>query len=137
MKEFHGAKLAILSRNRIVTILRDDRVDIPWPNHWDLPGGGREGFETPEACVLRETREELGLILSPSDLHWCASHRARPGRTVWFFVSEQPDFRPEAVRFGNEGQEWRLARIDWFLGRNNAIDHHKLQLRAYLQDRIP
>ncbi|WP_366141375.1 hypothetical protein [uncultured Shimia sp.] len=38
--DFHGAKLALFVRSRLVTILRDDKPDIPWPAHWDLPGGG-------------------------------------------------------------------------------------------------
>ena len=58
---FLGAKLALLVGDRIVTILRDDIPTIPWPGHWDLPGGGREGDETPETCVLRELEEELAI----------------------------------------------------------------------------
>ena len=32
---------------------------------WMLPGGGMEDGETPEACVIRETEEETGLIVRP------------------------------------------------------------------------
>ena len=54
---FDGAKLALFLGKDLVVILRDDKPDIPYPAHWDLPGGGREGAETPEACALRETYE--------------------------------------------------------------------------------
>ncbi len=40
--DFHGAKLAVLSKGQVLAFLRDDRRDIPWPGMWDLPGGGRE-----------------------------------------------------------------------------------------------
>ena len=68
--EFSGAKLALFLGQELLVILRDDRPDIPYPGHWDLPGGGREGDETPQACVLRETQEEVGLKLTENDLGW-------------------------------------------------------------------
>ena len=40
--EFSGCKIALLCDNRLLTILRDDISTIPWPNMWELPGGGRE-----------------------------------------------------------------------------------------------
>lgn len=132
MQDFHGAKLAILTGNRIVTILRDDRPGLPWPGFWDLPGGGREGKETPEACVLRELDEELGLRLTLADLHWRMEAFTPEGLRVWFFVSEQGDFDPQTVQFGDEGQDWRLAEIDWFLADPGVIPRHRDRLRTYL-----
>ncbi len=131
---FHGAKLAILAGDHIVTILRDDIPTIPWPNHWDLPGGGRESDETPVACVLRELNEELGLTLTPQDLTWLRRYPSEPNY-VWFFVAECPDFDPEEVNFGDECQEWRLASIDWFLTNPKTISTHKKRLSDYLSAR--
>ena len=45
--EFSGCKIALLRDDKLLTILRDDISTIPWPNMWELPGGGREGEETP------------------------------------------------------------------------------------------
>lgn len=135
MSDFHGAKLAILAGSRIVTILRDDIPGIPWPGHWDLPGGGREGAETPEACVLRETREELGLDIDPADL----CHRSsmlRNGATIWFFVTEQGKFDQSRIQLGAEGQAWKLAPIDWYLRQPKAIPHHCRSLLTYLETRV-
>jgi 8-oxo-dGTP diphosphatase len=134
MSAFYGAKLAILTGDRIVTILRDDVPHIPWPGHWDLPGGGREGSETPEDCVLREVYEELGLSLSASDLHWRLEAFTPSAERVWFFVSEQPDFDPEMVRFGNEGQEWRMVSLAWFLKEPSVIPRHQERLSIYLEN---
>ncbi len=131
---FNGAKLAILVGDRIVTILRDDRPDIPWPAHWDLPGGGREGEETPEACVLRELQEELGVTLAKDDLLWGMSELSQ-GSAIWFFVSEQPNFECSTVQFGDEGQMWKLAPIDWYLEHPKSIPTQKARLRAYLDQR--
>ena len=52
--DFVGAKAALFCGGRLLTHLRDDRPGLPWPAMWDLPGGGREGAETPEQCLLRE-----------------------------------------------------------------------------------
>jgi ADP-ribose pyrophosphatase len=84
--DFLGAKLALFLGDQLLVIRRDDRADIPFPNHLDLPGGGREGAETPEACVLRETREEVGLILTKDALVWGRSY-VRPRGTAWFFAA--------------------------------------------------
>lgn len=131
---FLGAKLALLVGDRIVTILRDDIPMIPWPGHWDLPGGGREGDETPEACVLRELEEELDLRLEERQLTYKVSG-SRKGRDVWFFATELPDFDESAVIFGGEGETWRLASIDWFLNEAHAVPHQKDNLRTYLDNR--
>jgi 8-oxo-dGTP diphosphatase len=131
---FLGAKLAILTGDSIVLILRDDDPAIPWPNHWDLPGGGREDGETPEACVLRELREELGLAYTPQDLLWKMPSPAEGG-TVWFFVSEKPAFDPGQVTFGNEGQLWRLAPLDWFMTKARTLPRHRERLACYLETR--
>ena len=37
--EFTGCKIALICDGQILTILRDDKEDISWPNMWELPGG--------------------------------------------------------------------------------------------------
>ncbi|KKQ41694.1 MAG: Hydrolase, NUDIX family [Microgenomates group bacterium GW2011_GWC1_37_8] len=34
-------------KNKILLFLRDNIRTIPYPNHWQLPGGGVEKGETP------------------------------------------------------------------------------------------
>jgi 8-oxo-dGTP diphosphatase len=50
-------------QNRLLIYLRDDKPDIPFPNHWDFFGGHLEDGETPEQALVREVREELGVEL--------------------------------------------------------------------------
>lgn len=50
----------ILEANGRVLICRR-RADQPHPLKWEFPGGKIEGDETPEAALIRELREELGI----------------------------------------------------------------------------
>jgi 8-oxo-dGTP diphosphatase len=49
---------------RLLVYLRDDKPDIPFPNHWDFFGGHVEEGETPETSLVREVKEELGIDLT-------------------------------------------------------------------------
>lgn len=133
---FHGAKLAILVGDQVVTLLRDDLPNLEFANHWDLPGGGRENGETPQQCVLRELYEELGIVFAPSDLHDGFECQNASG-TSWFFVSNQGDFDAHRVRFGNEGQSWKLAKTEWFLNEARSVPILAARLRNYLEKGHP
>lgn len=42
--------------------LRDDNSDIPYPDYWDLIGGGKEGEEDSLTTIKRECLEEIGSL---------------------------------------------------------------------------
>ncbi|WP_306113008.1 MULTISPECIES: NUDIX hydrolase [unclassified Roseovarius] len=128
---FHGAKLALFIGDDLAVILRDERRDIPWPGHWDLPGGGREGQESPEACALRELREELGLQLAVCDLHYARAYH-RDGHVFWFFVARMPAVLVDDVIFGAEGQLWKLMPAAEYLSHTKAVPQFQTRLRDYL-----
>jgi 8-oxo-dGTP diphosphatase len=59
------AQVLLFDRDRKLLIyLRDDKPDIPFPNHWDFFGGHVEEGETPEGAMVREVKEELGIELT-------------------------------------------------------------------------
>ena len=121
---FHGAKLWLTLDGTMLTYLRDDRPGLPFAAHWDLPGGGREGGESPLACALREMEEEFGLVLDPATLTGRAfrSH-ADPAMRSWLFAGPIDAAQLAAIRFGDEGQEWRMMPVDDYLAHPRAIAH--------------
>ncbi len=54
----------IIRRNGKI-LLAKRRDDCPWqPNRWEFPGGKIEEGESPEECLMREIKEELGIDIT-------------------------------------------------------------------------
>lgn len=128
--DFVGAKAAFFCQGQVLTCQRDDLPGLPWAGLWDLPGGGREGDETPEACLLRELSEEFGLALAADRLIW---RRVFPSmldaaRASVFFGGRLTVDEIASVRFGDEGQGWRLMPVAEFLSHPGAVP--EMQRRA-------
>ncbi len=137
-EDFSGAKLAALHAGGLLTYRRDWRDDIPFPGRIDLPGGGREGDESPADCALRELAEEFGLVVPAARVHYLRRYdqswnMARPS---WFLAVQLSAAELAAVAFGDEGEDWQLMPLDRFLGHGEAIPHLQLRLRDYLGDRV-
>lgn len=128
--DFVGAKAAFFCGASVLTYQRDEKPALRWPGLWDLPGGGREGQESPEDCLLRELWEEFGLVLTPDRLVW---RRLFPSmldasRASVFFGGWMTPDEIAAVRFGDEGQRWELMPVEGFLGHPQAVP--EMQRRA-------
>lgn len=130
---FHGAKLALLTERHVVTLLRDERPEIDHAGCWDLPGGGREGAEDPLDCVLRETREELGVALSRCHVIW-GRRFERGGLGFWFFAAKVEDDLLRDIQFGDEGQGWAAMTPEQFLCHPKTIAHFQDRLRLCLDE---
>ncbi|HCQ64074.1 MAG TPA: DNA mismatch repair protein MutT [Rhodobacteraceae bacterium] len=131
--DFVGAKIVLLIGDRLLTLLRDDIATISYPGWWDMPGGGREGGESPEACVLRETREEFGLVLDEAVLAWRAVFDSpTTGGQAFWFAAQLPAGAERDIAFGDEGQGWLLMSPEAWLAHPRAIPHFKSRVRAGL-----
>lgn len=134
--DFVGCKAALICGDALLTYLRDDKPGLPWPAMWDLPGGGREGNETPEDCLLRELHEEFGLLLPPERLIW---RRVWPSmmdgaRPSVFFAGRITTAEIEAIRFGDEGQYWQMMAVADYLGHARAIPELQRRVAVALPD---
>lgn len=78
---------------------------------WEFPGGKIESGETPEECLIRECREELGVTIKPKKLIRTVEYEY-PGITVniYFFSCELVNGEPECIEH-NDIQWLSLDRI--------------------------
>ena len=133
---FAGSKLLLFVGEKLVVLLRDDKPDIPFPGYWDFPGGGRENNESPKACALRETEEEIAVALHEEDLIW-AREFVREGIPSWMFAAHLPSEAATALRLGDEGQALELMSPAEYLAHPKAIPRFQDRLRVYLAERGP
>lgn len=131
---FHGAKGAILIGGRLLVTLRDDHPWITCPGLWDLPGGGREGDESPRETLAREVMEEVGLGLDGAEWLWERAFPSgtHPGATSWFFVLRLPAEAEGRIALGDEGQGWDLVAPEAFVAMADAVPFLRDRVRAWL-----
>lgn len=133
--DFKGAKIALICDGHLIAYQRDDKADIPFPDMWDLPGGGREMDETPMDCALRETWEEFGIRVDRSSVVWERYYPAeRPDAPGSYFHVAHLDGGFGTVAFGDEGQRWEIMSIARFLDHPHVVGHLKVRLRHYLSE---
>ncbi len=63
MKRQGASIIFVNDKNQVLLFLRDDKPEIPYPNMWDVLGGHVDQDETPEECIIRETKEEIDFEL--------------------------------------------------------------------------
>jgi len=125
--DFQGCKIALIC---------GDKDDIPCPNMWELPGGGREGNESPFECAAREVYEELGIHLDEDCLLWSKIYPSvifKDKQSV-FMVGQLRQEQFDNITFGNEGQAYKLMPIEEFLKSKQAVPQLQGRLRDYLEE---
>ena len=136
ISDFTGCKIALFCGDKLLTILRDDKTSIPWPNMWELPGGGREGDESPFECAAREVYEELGIYLNENCLLWSKVYPSMlfEGRQSVFMVGQISQGQFDNIVFGDEGQGYKLMPIEEFLGSDKVVPQLQDRVRDYLEE---
>ena len=101
------AGAGILFRNsasQVLLLLRDNKSTIPFPNCWDIPGGMIDPGESPEECVVREMREEIGKSISNPRLFRVYEQPQQTDHVFW----QRAEIEISQVKL-TEGQ-----RLKWF-----------------------
>lgn len=95
-------------------IERDGRVLIAkrkkgwrFAGKWEFPGGKIEPNETPEECLRRELREELGIETEIGDF-FCSSTHAYPHATVQLLVYQAFHVSGEYTLHDHQEIRWVL-----------------------------
>lgn len=115
------AALAVIERRGRYLICRRRQGDF-LGGYWEFPGGKREPGESWEACVRREAREELGVVVRVRGLCW--SRRARGA----------PRAKPVASRLRPCGATSRArahGRRPWAASRERAEGGGHVRFKAF------
>lgn len=136
--EFTGCKIALFCGDKLLTILRDNKPTIPWPNLWELPGGGREGDESPFECVAREVYEELSIQLSKDDIVWSRIYPSMldENKKSVFLVGKLAQEQFNSIVFGDEGQGYKLVRLEEFLASDRVVPQLQERVRDYVEESL-
>ena len=135
ISDFTGCKIALFCGDKLLTILRDDKSNIPYPNTWELPGGGRGGDESPFECVAREVYEELGIHLTEDCLLCSKVYPSMlfEGKESVFLVGKLAQEQFDKIVFGDEGQGYKLMSVEEFLGSDKVVPQLQDRVREYVE----
>ena len=133
ISDFTGSKIALICGDKVLTILRDDKENIPCPNMWEFPGGGREGNESPFECAAREVYEELSIHLTEDCLLWSKVYPSMlfADKQSVFLVGQLTQNQFDNITFGDEGQGYQLMNVKEFLSSSQVVPHLQERLKDY------
>lgn len=135
--DFHGAKGLVFFGDKLLVYRRDDKTS-DYPGYIDLPGGGREGLESPWQTFQREIKEEFGLDIKHNDIHFSCTipSELAPDRKSFFLVAKLPAQRARDIVLGNEGLGWRLLTPQEFISHPDGISRQQQRVEAYINGQL-
>lgn len=135
--DFNGTKGLVFFGDKILTYRRDYKTDNK-PGCIDLPGGGREGEESPFETFRREIEEEFGITISMEDIIFSNTVQSiiEPNKKSYFMVTRSLLFKSENIIFGNEGTEWMLITPEEFIKRPDGIERQQKRVEKYLERKM-
>jgi len=129
VKTQRSATIGIFHNNKVLLLKRGSTA--PWqPNKYCLPGGGKDGDESLEQTVRRETLEETGLLLD-SLVSCTISYKNNSSKVV--FASRI--FNPNVI-LNYEHSEYFWASYDEILNlyRNKNLVPYLITTLGYFKD---
>lgn len=132
--DFNGAKGLVFLGDKILTYRRDFKTN-KYPGCIDMPGGGREGNESPFETFKREVNEEFGININENDILFSCSFRSfdDPTKISFFITTKQLKYSEADVLFGDEGTGWQIMTPDEFIHRADGIDRQQMRVKNYLK----
>ncbi|MCC7436298.1 NUDIX domain-containing protein [Candidatus Nomurabacteria bacterium] len=98
-----GSRAIILFENKILLV---KNINLPY---WTIPGGGINKNETPEQCLYRELKEELGIKVNSVEYQLGQYKSSIEGKRDKIFIFVVRLTSPDFVK------QWELDDAKWFL----------------------
>lgn len=120
-KMVHAVDGIIRKEDGLIILIR--RKGETYHDFWALPGGAVEEYETVEEALVREMKEETGLIVIPIEVLgvFSAVDRDPRGRVIsTVFIC---DYEGE-LKAGSDAGEAIICPLEEALGFNLAFDHN-------------
>ncbi|MBI5808221.1 MAG: 8-oxo-dGTP diphosphatase [Ignavibacteriales bacterium] len=97
----------VMKDSKTLMLFRNKKPNDVHEGKWNGLGGKFEKGETPEECVIREVKEESGLMIKNPKLHGIITFPMFDGKKDWYvFMFTVKDFEGELID-SNEGKlEW-------------------------------
>jgi len=105
-----GSKAVVVYKKKTLLLLRDNFPTIYAPNKWSLPGGGGENGEGPEETLLRELKEEIGVI--PTKFFYCCKSKDEDKTICYLYFVKLTDKEVGQLKLGDEGQKMEFFSLD-------------------------
>ncbi len=133
-RDFNGAKGLVFLGEHILVYRRDTKTKEA-PLCLDLPGGGREGNESPFETFQREVQEEFGIAIKKEDIVFSAAIQSfsQPTKQSFFMVTKPLPYTATDVVFGNEGIEWFLMSPEAVLLCSDSSPRQQARGRQYVR----
>ncbi len=121
-----SAIIFVNSANRVLLFLRDNKPEIPFPNQWDLLGGGVDEGESPEECLRRELFEEIEYDLpKPQKLQVLDNGKWGIVHVFWqraeFDLARTPLHEGQKLRWFSEAEIRALTDNEIAFGFRNLV----------------
>ncbi len=103
--------IIIKNKDKYLFQLRDDNINIPYPNTWSLFGGGIEENETPKEALLRELKEETNIIVK--NIKYLSEFLKKETKQKLYFFYGETDMKEEKIKVyeGQKAEYFNLSEI--------------------------
>ncbi|MEU4351222.1 (deoxy)nucleoside triphosphate pyrophosphohydrolase [Streptomyces sp. NPDC023838] len=125
---------AVFDRGRLLAARRSAPPELA--GRWELPGGKVEPGEHPEAALVRELREELGVEAEPLERipgEW----PLKPGLVLWVWTARLASGRPRPLE-DHDALRWlapdETDEVDWLPQDRPAVEEAARMLAADLRE---
>ena len=105
-KNKSGANVVLIKNGKVLLLLRSKG----WKTgHWGPPGGHIDPGESPKQAAVRETHEESGLTVKPSDLELLVQRTKHDFGMVYYYITDKFTGNGVSLSYEHKGFSW----ADW------------------------